>query len=491
MDPITALGAAAGGVQLVDVAARAVMASLKLVRELHGAPVRTAALLADVERSTSRILRISAALLQPATTFFENIPPDSFARLSSCAGQLRHAMDDLQQLLISLCNNGANTALSSTTGGVRKKGKTAVRKVWSAVVTVKKQEEVADMLARVDRLNLDMIRELEVVGLEMQATSGETAEAILQAVREGNDALSIGLGLLASGQEDMKRQLTQLHAQSEQVAQELRTGNSALVNDFVGMLTGGLTTISTQISREASWLAIDEKTELEYDVCRRLMQYPSSLREAHYNARMSRRKLRYCTCRPTSTCHRLRRLYGLEFTYETESDHRPSCPLHSTGLSSWLYVLRARLFPFVNQTVEFVLGATYGAGRWSLAPPLKFHATVRRADSPIFRIFDELPIKCTRSLSYDPRLANTGFALAFDNRSSGLGHQYVYLEWNPAVTLRHLGEAVLAIQKTTASGTASGADVDEHGNTMVFVSKYTIAGPRLLTRNRKYFTCLC
>jgi hypothetical protein len=99
MDPVTALGAAAGGFQLVDVAARALIATVRGLRSLREAPARTAAHLAEVEKSLLRISRVSAALLQPGTKVFDKLTVEQFGRLSSCALDARLAMEGLQRLL--------------------------------------------------------------------------------------------------------------------------------------------------------------------------------------------------------------------------------------------------------------------------------------------------------------------------------------------------------------------------------------------------------
>lgn len=429
MEPATALGAAAGGVQLIDVAGRVLLGSLRLVRELHDIPIRTAALLRDVERSTSRILNIRHTLLQPGARVFDTLPAESFARLSSTELQLRLAMEELQRLL-SLLHDNASQA-SSTTTSTWARGKIAVRRAWGAVVTVQKQDDVTAKLEKVDRLNLEMVRELEVAGLEMQAAAGEMAATILRAVRESHDAITDRLDGVENGSRNIQAALHNNHVATVQrldkangdIQTVLQGSHTATVQQLSGATSGIQTTLrdnhlaasqkldslasgqenlhvqvseffaqyqiqhqqmcaiiaaitsnetpkpSTQAAQQSPELALNRAVQLGNAVCNQLLRYPESLREAHASTRLARRWLRACACRPTIHRHRSRHWHQLELAYESESDHRPSCPLYGTGSRSWAYILRAGLFPIVNQTVEFVLGATSGAGRWSVAPP--------------------------------------------------------------------------------------------------------------------------
>lgn len=172
MEPLTVLGAAAASVQLVELAARSIMGATNSARHLREIPERTAELLVDVDRSAQRIVNMSA-LLKPSAHALRSLSTEQSARLSNCTLQASQAMDDLRQLLTSLCDDG---------GPGHSRGKAAVQRTWKAVMAVYKQDQVTEMLSKVDRLNLEVVRELEFVSLEMQVASSEKSAATLAAV---------------------------------------------------------------------------------------------------------------------------------------------------------------------------------------------------------------------------------------------------------------------------------------------------------------------
>ncbi|KAK1754889.1 hypothetical protein QBC47DRAFT_382070 [Echria macrotheca] len=521
MDPISTLGAAAGGIQLVDFAARAFVGSLKLVRELRDAPARVEALLADVERSTSRILHISDVLLKPGATFFDNLSADHFARLSSCSLQVRRAMDDLRQLLASLCESG-----KASSSSVQRK--MAVRRLWRAVVTVQKQDEVANMLEKVDRLNLELIRELEVVGLEMQAASSQTSAAILAAVHESQHATAVrldqadetdrrtqeelghalqkleslvdigseirgmakqsavqsaeiaeivtdtvaGVSLANEGirdvRHDIKDQFTVLRTETqsqnrsaEASAREIRADIAALSNTIAAVLANSNNVSAPQMLQQVSELEAEDRARMGYLVSRKLVRYPNALQAAYDNTRRAHVGFRQCKCSPSSSLQQSRRWRRLEFSYASESDHRPTCPRYKFGTRSWSYMLKVQLFPVINKTVELVAGTTAGAGCWSIAPPLRFRGVVRRSDSPIFRLFDELPLQCAKAVE-----SNRIFSVK--NIWNNGKPKSVSLLWESEKTSKFLDHAIHMIEEAVVRGQASGADVDEYGNTLLF-----------------------
>jgi len=85
MEPLTALGAAAASVQLVELAARSIMGATTLVRKLREIPERTAKLLVDVDRSAQRIVNMSTLLLQPNPRTRSGLSTEQCTRLSRTA----------------------------------------------------------------------------------------------------------------------------------------------------------------------------------------------------------------------------------------------------------------------------------------------------------------------------------------------------------------------------------------------------------------------
>jgi len=81
-------------------------------------------------------------------------------------------MEELQTLLSSLCKNSQPSPAGQLSNADR--GRAAIKRAWNSVVAVHRRDDVARMLARVDRLNLEMIKSLELAGLEMQVSSKRT-----------------------------------------------------------------------------------------------------------------------------------------------------------------------------------------------------------------------------------------------------------------------------------------------------------------------------
>jgi len=156
MDPITASGLAASAVQFADIAARTILSAVKLLRELRDAPTRARELLEDVEHSIPLVI----AILEPGARLVDRLTPQQFSRLSPSILRVRLGMEDLQRALKLLVSNEERT-------NVNRKGK-AVQRGWKAVVSLVKQGDISEKAARVQQLNLELIRELEVVGLDLQ-----------------------------------------------------------------------------------------------------------------------------------------------------------------------------------------------------------------------------------------------------------------------------------------------------------------------------------
>lgn len=534
MDPLTSLGTVAASVQLVGVAARALLGTVSVVRDLRDAPAHTALLLSDVNRSTSHILSISNALLQAGARLFDAIPAAQLAHLASCTAQMRLAMEELQTLLSSLCNNSQPSTPGQLSNADR--GKAAIKRAWNSVVAVHRRDDIARMLARVDRLNLEMIKLLEIAGLEMQASSNELSAALLVAERDNQatisalgtalgdncHALSDRLDGIDQQNTDMQRlvgeacgQLSSIEnigiatqaavQQADHRASEILDGvvnagaginnlatsvdsnhrrieghfsrfeagmqansqSNRNLSEEIRSLSNLLTTVlvdgaSTSPGSRARLAGItaEEKAEMQVHVRQRLTRSPSALQQAHRRSQRFLQLYQTCDCQPVSSrCES--KLGRLSFIHVSKSHHRPSCPLHHLSYQSWSYCLVAQLFPFLNQTVKFTLGVTTGAGQWSLAPPLRFRGTVRRLDSPLFRLFDKLPLLCATA-----RPCRSGPIWNYGR----VPVERVKLEWSFETTSEHLEWATLEMKKAIEAGNASGVDTDECGTSLLHVS---------------------
>lgn len=155
MDPITSLGVEAASVQLAGAAARALLGTVKLLRHFRDAPPKVKQLLDDVERSVTRV----AAILEPGGMLAQLLKPEHFARLAPCVLRTRHGLEDLQN------------AVKPLVPGQDDLGKSLPR-LWKAAVSLAKEKDIQGKAERVRDLNLELVCELEVVGLNLHFAQG-------------------------------------------------------------------------------------------------------------------------------------------------------------------------------------------------------------------------------------------------------------------------------------------------------------------------------
>ncbi|KAL0930463.1 uncharacterized protein CTRU02_214538 [Colletotrichum truncatum] len=156
-DPLAILGSVAASFQLVEVAAKTLLGTLKFVRELRDIPRKTAAQLDDVDRSTERVRYMCTSVLGAGSVAVDNVDSAILARLSTCADGLRSALDEAQGMLKPLVD-GYDAAKNKP-----------VRRLWNAVVSTTRESSILDRLQKIDKLNLEMVGELQIAGFAVQA----------------------------------------------------------------------------------------------------------------------------------------------------------------------------------------------------------------------------------------------------------------------------------------------------------------------------------
>lgn len=155
-DPLSIIGGLAAGLQLASIAAQALLATIKLMKDLKEIPKRLATLLSEVDDSISRLCYSCNA----GARIFQSLDPSQMNRISRCAVALRQALEDIHIMLTPLFNNHRGRAKP-------------VRQLWRSLVSLKIEKELPERLQRLNRLNIEVVRELGIVGLETQfATSG-------------------------------------------------------------------------------------------------------------------------------------------------------------------------------------------------------------------------------------------------------------------------------------------------------------------------------
>ena len=153
-DPISIIGGLAAGIQLVSTTAQAVLAAIKLMRDLKETPVRLAMLLCEVEGSISRLCQSC----DMGSELFQNLDLPQLNRLSQSAIALHSALREIHGILIPFAKDSKG------------RGR-LVRNLWRSLISLKVEKELAEKLERTNRLNGEMILELGILGLEVQIST--------------------------------------------------------------------------------------------------------------------------------------------------------------------------------------------------------------------------------------------------------------------------------------------------------------------------------
>ncbi|KAI0377687.1 hypothetical protein F5Y04DRAFT_175138 [Hypomontagnella monticulosa] len=171
-------------------------------------------------------------------------------------------------------------------------------------------------------------------------------------------------------------------------------------------------------------------------------------------------KLPRCKCRAgTSTSQWT---YGrIGFRLETQVVR--SCPIHGKkrGRS---FSVEAKLSPFLKGTLELTLGLLSGRKGWEIAPLLKFRATVKRSESPIFQLFDHF-VETWGTLQDYETYRNSMQRHAIINID--INSRRFALTWDDRLLMKGFSNLVHGIIESLESNQASGTDIDEYGRTLL------------------------
>ena len=157
---------------------------------------------------------------------------------------------------------------------------------------------------------------------------------------------------------------------------------------------------------------------------------------------------------------------SLGFGYENQIRHHPSCPCSRENASkhTWKYQLCMRLLPLANKTVQFAFSATIGEGGLDLRFPLKVFPTVQRANSEIFRMFDNFADQCA-IISHMPTYDNDQLYLMWDLNYSNV-HGF---NWDVGRVREQLRYMHTVLRNAHSPQIGSIRDMDESGYTVLHV----------------------
>lgn len=158
MDPVTALGAAAAGAQFVGIAVKSLLGSAKLIRDVRDEPKRAVELLAWVDDEVTSM----QTLLHPESLVFSHLTTNQYIQIAPQAIKARKAMEKVNHVLSPLVRD-IESLKSRDEVGKR------IMLVWKSILTLKSMKSIETALGMIRLLNLTLLRELQVCGLETQS----------------------------------------------------------------------------------------------------------------------------------------------------------------------------------------------------------------------------------------------------------------------------------------------------------------------------------
>ena len=158
MDPLSAIGAAAGAVQFADVGIRGLKRTVQLLLQLKNAPQRMIELLQDVNRSIEHLNEIRSALRQRDTAF-AHLTDSQAQRMKSTVENVQRTIEDIHAALEPRFSKNASTG-------------NWARKTWRSVISVPMEDTIIRSLERVQRLEQELLSEMLFANLQLQRSTG-------------------------------------------------------------------------------------------------------------------------------------------------------------------------------------------------------------------------------------------------------------------------------------------------------------------------------
>jgi hypothetical protein len=156
MDPISAVGLAAGTAQFLDVGGRALVETFRLLRELRDTPKWVRDLSKDVEKSFQHIQILRETIERSA---FEDIVQPNHAQVRTASNAVRDAHDAMMDLM---------KALEPYCQGQNSLTQARWRKTWTAISSFTERGSIKQKMQKVSLLNHEVFRALQVIQLGMQ-----------------------------------------------------------------------------------------------------------------------------------------------------------------------------------------------------------------------------------------------------------------------------------------------------------------------------------
>ncbi|KAI0158528.1 hypothetical protein BJ166DRAFT_306454 [Pestalotiopsis sp. NC0098] len=440
MDPVTALGAAAAGAQFVGLAVKSALGSAKLIQDIRDEPKRAIELLTWVENEVTSM----QTLLHPESSVFSHLTTNQYVQIAPHAIKARKAMDKVNNVISPLVRD-IDSLKNRDDVGKR------IMLIWKSILTVKSMKRIETDLGIIRLLNATLLRELQVCGLETQSLLRNQSTQVLCIVND-----------LAKRDEELRRSMDQINVSTTNLVQtvtRIRDAGDVQHQEVLRMHMMqmaylqaiqdkmGMTEVHTRVGSEAN---SGPRTESE----------ASAVDVVKFCPEMAGKGARSLRCRCRSNMVSETRRFG-PFAYKTGRQASQVCPLHGR-IGQKSYSIEANLSPWANGFLQLSLGMLFQGGTWSILPPLKFQGTVKRSESPIFRLIDDFISSCSTMEKWNYYV--TGIQGPLEDNAY---NEYIRLSWDSQRTKDELAGVLHGIEEAAATGLASYSDMDERGSTLL------------------------
>ncbi|KAK5048517.1 hypothetical protein LTR84_005607 [Exophiala bonariae] len=524
-EALAVLGATAAGVQLGELGCKALIHGITVLRNMQAIPKRIETLLLETEVSIRRIEDIQNDVLQPGSNVVAHLTAVQLARVSTVISEVELAMKSLEDQL--------NILLPRTRPQAGR-----LKRIWAALFVLSSEEsKLEGHLQHISRASMEILRELLILGLHLEAynrnfldqisiliqdnqqsthwkldsvhnllgslrdTIIDTAQAtagnltaISDDIQTKHDSTELKLTSIRDDTTFIKRQLIAQTNFSDSQNEIMRTMMRSVIQEEMLLLTpvnreqipvlrdsvlrimaGESEKLPQPEHETASHLTTADRQELQSQIGQQLIMRPSMLRDAVESVSLRRKGGLFCTCKPQELLSWYDRgpfRISLDYT----SQHRHSCPYHPLGKQSWTYAVSAQLLPFVRRTVELGVNLRSGAGCFSIAPLLNAYCTVRRSESPIFKLFDDFPFRYGQIMQSRKR-KRSGYFYSPDIWHHHHPHGSEVIYWQGDVNKASTGMTYLltSLETVLQNKTASGLEKDENGNTILHEVMFLLA----------------
>jgi hypothetical protein len=186
--------------------------------------------------------------------------------------------------------------------------------------------------------------------------------------------------------------------------QKIRTDIQRLRDDLMPWVMGRTMTRLSPLGPLTSVCSRAESAELEVELEKTLIEFPSAFRGAcentihalnFTNKRTHLRSLQTqhdCAC-STAFKQTMTRRGKITSLSETRTEHNRTYRCRFKSEKLWRYMLAYQLLPLLQRTLSFTITRTSGAGGCSIGVNLNYSRIVKRVDSELFKLFDSFPGK--------------------------------------------------------------------------------------------------